>query len=58
MASSIALLDIHQTDVRFMHQRRSLQSLAGVLLGHLRSGQFPQLIIDKGKQLLGRLAIA
>ena len=51
------LLHIHQPDVRLMHQRRGLQRLVRLLLGHFGSGQFPQFVVDQRQELLGRLTV-
>ena len=54
----LGLLGIHQPDVRLMHQRRGLQRLARLLLGHLGGGQLPQFLVDQRQELLGRLRFA
>ena len=38
-----------------MHQGRGLERLAGLLLGQPLGGQPPQLVVDQGQELLGRL---
>jgi hypothetical protein len=49
----LGLLDVHQSDVRFMDECRGLQGLARRLLGHLLGSQLPQLVVDQGQKLLG-----
>ena len=41
-----------------MHQGGRLERLAGLLPGQPLGGQFPQLVIDQGKELLGRPGVA
>jgi hypothetical protein len=43
----LGFLHIHEPDVRLMDQRRGLQSLAGLLLGHLLGRELAQLIVDQ-----------
>jgi len=49
----LGLFGIDQPDVRLVNQGRGLKGLPGLLLGHLLSGQLPQLLVDQGQQLLG-----
>jgi hypothetical protein len=50
----LGLVDIDESQIRLMHERRRLQRLTGVLTSHSRRSQFSQLIVDHRQQLLGR----
>ena len=54
----LGLLDIDQPDVNLVNQRRGLQGLARLFLGHLLSGQAAEFLIDQRQKLLGRLWVA
>jgi hypothetical protein len=41
-----------------MHQRRRLDRLTGLLLGHLRRSQFPQLVVHERQELFGGSRVA
>ena len=53
-----ALLRIHQPEVGLVDQRRGLERLAGLLLGHLCGGQLAQLVVDQRQELLGGVRVA
>ena len=48
------VLGTDQAEIGLMHQGGRLERLAGLLPGQPLGGQFPQLVIDQGKELLGR----
>ena len=52
------LFDIHQPQVRLMHQGRGLKRLPRFLLGELLRRQFAQLVVDERQELLGGLRVA
>ena len=54
----LGLVNIDQPDVRLVDQRGGLKRLAGILLGHLCSGQLPQFVVDQRQQLLGGGGVA
>ena len=56
--SQLSLFRVNEPNIRFMHERRGLQRLVRFLLGHLGSGQLPQLFINQRQQLLGGRRIA
>ena len=52
------VLGTDQAEIGLMHQGGRLERLSGVLPGQPLGGQPPQLVIDQGKELLGRPWIA
>jgi hypothetical protein len=54
----LGFLHVHEPDVCLMHERRGLQSLAGLLLGHHLGRQLAQLIVDQRQELLGSRGVA
>jgi hypothetical protein len=51
------LLDVHQPQIRFMDQRRSLQCLPRLFLSQFGRRQLAQFVIHQRQQLLGSLAV-
>src|SRR5262249_22556705 len=47
-----------QFEPGFMDQRRSLQGLAGRLLGHFVRGQLSQFVINQRQQFIGSFGVA
>ena len=43
-------VNIDQAQVRLVHQGRGLQRLGAALLGHVRTGQLPQLLVDQRQE--------
>jgi hypothetical protein len=41
-----------QAHPSFMDQRRRLQGLTGLFLGHFRRSELPQFLVDQGQQFL------
>ena len=61
MATRVPVLShvyIYQPHVRLMHQRCGLERLVRLLLGHLRSSQLAQFLVDERQELLGGRGIA
>ena len=55
---TLRLLNINEPQICLMHQRRSLQRLAGLFVGHSLCGQLPQLLVDQRQELVGGLWVA
>ena len=47
-----------EPQIRFVHEGRRVQGVAGCLLGHPGGRQFPQLIVHQRQQLPGGMGVA
>ncbi len=52
------LLLAHQPQIGLVNERGSVQGVSGLLRGHPRGREFPQLVIDERKQVGRRPAVA
>jgi hypothetical protein len=50
---TLAFVHIDEPEVSFMNQSGGLESLAGLFLSHFLACQFPQLVVNQRKELLG-----
>ena len=55
---TLDLLDVHQTQVYVVYQRRSLQCLAGFLVGQLGGRELSKFVIHERQQSLCRARIS
>ena len=58
VAAVVEVLVADETQVRLVDQGGGVQGVPGILRGHPRGSELPQLVVDQRQQLLGRLAVA
>ena len=58
VAAVVEVLVADQTHVRLVDKGGGVQCVPGILRGHPRGSELPQLVVDQRQQLLGRLADA
>src|SRR5262245_55035114 len=61
MAAAVPVLrplDVHQSQISLVHQRRGLERLAGPFVGHLLGRQPVQLVVDQRQELLRGVRVA
>jgi hypothetical protein len=51
------VVHVHQADVGFVDQGRSLERLAGLFLRQLLRRQLAQFVVDQRQELLGRVRV-
>ena len=51
-------LRLHETQIRFMNQRRGLQSMARMLVSHLHRRQSSQFLVNQRQQFVGGFPIS